>query len=77
MPDDVTRSLVGVRGMPHAPPHSPAAEDKYRYMPGSIETMDAMGPKSMAHCRKYYIGRRIAAEAGEPLLTDYLLLEYG
>ena len=53
-------------------------EDKYRYLPSThwfsplaIETMGAMGPKSMALLRE--VGRRVAAETGEPRSTDYLL----
>ena len=53
-------------------------EDKYRYLPSthgfsplSIETMGAMGPKSMALLRE--VGRRVAAESGEPRSTDYVL----
>ena len=41
------------------------------FSPLFIETMGAMGPKSMALLRE--VGRRVAAETGEPRSTDYLL----
>ena len=55
------------------------AEDrKYRdlprshlFCPLSIETMGAMGPRSLELVRE--VGRRIALETGEPRSTDFLL----
>ena len=41
------------------------------FSPLAIETMGAMGPKSMALL--WEVGRRVAAESGEPRSTDYLL----
>ena len=41
------------------------------FSPLAIETMGAMGPKSMALLRE--VGRRVATESGEPRSTDYLL----
>ena len=52
--------------------------DKYRdlprshlFCPLSIETMGAMGPRSLDLVRE--VGRRIAMETGEPQSTDFLL----
>ena len=52
--------------------------DKYRdlprshlFCPLSIETMGAMGPRSLELVRE--VGRRIALETGEPRSTDFLL----
>ena len=52
--------------------------EKYRGLPAShsftpitIETMGAIGPRSMAFLKA--LGRRIATESGEPRLTDFLL----
>ena len=52
--------------------------DKYRdlprshlFCPLSIETMGAMGPRSLELVRE--VGRRIAMETGEPRSTDFLL----
>ena len=52
--------------------------DKYRdlprsplFCPLSIETMGAMGPRSLDLVRE--VGRRIAMETGEPRSTDFLL----
>ena len=39
--------------------------------PLSIETMGAMGPRSLELVRE--VGRRIALETGEPRSTDFLL----
>ena len=39
--------------------------------PLSIETMGAMGPRSLDLVRE--VGRRIAMETGEPWSTDFLL----
>ena len=51
--------------------------DKYRdlprshlFCPLSIETMGAMGPRSLELVRE--VGRRIALETGEPRSTDFL-----
>ena len=52
--------------------------DKYRDLPRShlfcqlsIETMGAMGPRSLELVRE--VGGRIAMETGEPRSTDFLL----
>ena len=41
------------------------------FCPLSIETMGAMGPRSLELVRE--VGRRIALETGEPRSTDFLL----
>ena len=53
-------------------------EEKYRDLPSShlfcpisIETMGAMGPRSLTLVKE--VGRRIMAETGEAKSTDYLL----
>ena len=43
----------------------------YSFTPIAIETMGAIGPRSMAFLKA--LGRRIATESGEPRSTDFLL----
>ena len=43
----------------------------YMFSPIAIETLGAIGPKSLALLKE--LGRRIAAESGEPKSTEYLL----
>ena len=51
--------------------HSPGEKTSNNNKNVAIETLGAIGPRSMLFLRD--LGRRIALESGEPRSTDYLL----
>ena len=50
---------------------APWSPGEPQFTPVAIETLGAIGPRSMLFLRD--LGRRIALESGEPRSTDYLL----